>query len=185
MRTDSELMNAFTHHKDSAAFNEIVERYRRLVWKVAFRFTADEADSQDILQDTFIRLIEAAPRYKASASLSTFIYHIVTNLCLDFKKKKRPVAIKNIDLVEDNSHREHDEMLDNKNRLFKLSEALRTLPDRQRMAIIYKYDQNCTTHEIAAILHASEKAVERLLSHGREGLKVFFEKNRYLEGDFK
>jgi RNA polymerase sigma-70 factor, ECF subfamily len=172
VHTDSELMEAFSSRKDTSAFNEIIRRYQNLAWKVAVRFTADTEDSKDIVQDTFIRLMEASGRYTASASLSTFIYHIVTNLCLDFKKKKKLVIVDNIDIVMDSvSLGVSDENLDRKDALSQLATALNKLPKRQRLAIIYKYDHALSIREIADIMKTTEKSVERLLYHARLGLK--------------
>lgn len=186
MFTDSELINAFVKNNDNAAFNHIIERYRNLVWNIAFRFTGNFEDSQDILQDTFIRLMDAAPGYKPSASLGTFIYRIVTNLCLDLKKKKRPEAADDIDNRENFAPAiTPEESIDLKKRAAIISEGLRALPARQRLAIIYKYDHSLSTQETAEIMKTSEKAVERLLAHGREGLKSFLEKSELISGDFK
>ena len=135
MITDAELMAAFADRKDALAFNEILRRYQKLVWSVAFRFTANIDDTKDIVQDTFIRLMVAAGRYSASASLSTFIYRTVTNLCLDFKKKKRSVFFDETDSVTDIVYEEdYGEQLDEKYRVSQLTEAVSTLPMRQTLA---------------------------------------------------
>src|SRR5512133_3022101 len=94
---DIELLRKFSQDNDHSAFNELVDRYKNLVWKVAYSFTSDTQETQDILQDTFIRLFESAPKFKPDASLSTYIYRIVTTLCIDQKKKKRYAIYVHID----------------------------------------------------------------------------------------
>ncbi|HMA65520.1 MAG: RNA polymerase sigma factor [Fibrobacterota bacterium] len=175
---DIELLRKFSQDNDHSAFNELVDRYKNLVWKVAYSFTSDTQETQDILQDTFIRLFESAPKFKPDASLSTYIYRIVTNLCIDHKKKKRPDIHDNIDSFPSDTISSSDQLLENKHNLIFLNKALRKLPERQRLAIIYKYDHNLPVKDIAEILKVSEKAVERLLAHGRETLKTIFEKNK-------
>jgi RNA polymerase sigma-70 factor (ECF subfamily) len=169
-------MTSFSKENNFSIFKQIMQRYQGLVWNIAFRYTADTDDSKDIVQDTFIRLIEAAPRYKPTASLSTFIYHIVTNLCLDFKKKKRPVPLDTLELTADDTTEDCDEKLDSDARKAHLTHALHNLPARQRLAIIYKYDHDLSIRDIADIMKTTEKSVERLLYHGRENLKKKMEK---------
>jgi RNA polymerase sigma-70 factor, ECF subfamily len=176
---DIELLRKFSQDNDHCAFNELVDRYKNLVWKVAYRFTSDTQETQDILQDTFIRLFESAHKFKPDASLSTFIFRIVTNLCIDQKKKKRPDTYENIDSFASVTILASDQLLEKKYNALFLKNALRKLPHRQRLAIIYKYDHNLPVKEIAEILKVSEKAVERLLAHGREALKAIFEKNKF------
>jgi len=175
---DIELLQKFSQDNDHSAFNELVDRYKNLVWKVAFSFTSDTQESQDILQDTFIRLFESAHKFKPEASLSTYIFRIVTNLCIDYKKKKRPDTYENFDsFVSDTVS--SDELLENKHNTAFLKSSLRKLPERQRLAILYKYDHNLTVKEIANIMKVTEKAAERLLAHGRDTLKMIIEKNKF------
>jgi RNA polymerase sigma-70 factor (ECF subfamily) len=107
----------------------------------------------------------------------------VTNLCIDHKKKKRPETHENIDSFTTDTQSSSDKCLENKRNAVFLKSALRKLPERQRLAILYKYDHNLPVREIAAIMKVSEKAVERLLAHGRETLKIIFEKNKFHAGD--
>lgn len=181
---DIALLRKFSQDNDHCAFNELVDRYKNLVWKVAYSFTSDTQESQDILQDTFIRLFESAHKFKPDASLSTYIFRIVTNLCIDYKKKKRPETHEDIDSFTNNAMLSTDQQLENKSNALFLKSALRKLPERQRLAIIYKYDHNLPVRDIADIMKVSEKAVERLLAHGRETLKMIFEKNKFKAGDF-
>jgi len=87
VRTDEELMLATTR-ADLGAFGQIVERHQASAWRTAFRFLGNTADAEDIGQEAFLRILDAAPRYRATAKFRTFLYRIVTRLCIDFERRK-------------------------------------------------------------------------------------------------
>src|SRR5689334_9245585 len=80
---------------DSHAFRHVVEEYQGFAYAVAFRFLRDEDDAEDITQEAFIRLWKNMDRYKQDIKLTTWLYRIVTNLCLDFKKTAHSKQRKN------------------------------------------------------------------------------------------
>ena len=75
---------------DLAAFEELVRRNQGGAWALAWRFLGDAAEAQDIVQEAFLRIYKAAPRYRPTAAFRTYLYRVVARLCLDWKAKKRP-----------------------------------------------------------------------------------------------
>ena len=71
---------------DMMAFRRLVERHHAFVYKLAFRFVGARGDAEDITQESFIRLWKNLNRYRPEIKLTTWLYKIVTNLCLDFLK---------------------------------------------------------------------------------------------------
>lgn len=68
---------------DTHAFRQLVKQYQAFAFSLAYRFLNNSSDAQDITQEAFIRLWKNLPRYRAEIRLSTWLYKIVTNLCLD------------------------------------------------------------------------------------------------------
>jgi RNA polymerase sigma-70 factor, ECF subfamily len=177
--SDEDLMSAAAGG-DMNAFEQIVLRYQDMVWRVAVRFIGNAAEAQDITQMVFLKLFEAAPRYRVSALLKTYLFRIVNTTCIDFSRKNRTVAVDDLSDVPDGSPSVIDGMVA-REKDGKVRQAIDALPVRQRAAVLLRYEAELSICEIADILNAGEKAVERLLAHAREALfkvlKVPFGKN--------
>jgi RNA polymerase sigma-70 factor (ECF subfamily) len=89
--TASEQLMQAVAGGDLSAFNEIVLRHQKLAWGIAYRFLGDRHAAEDIAQEAFLRILDAAPRYKPTAAFPTYLSRIVTRLCLDRARKKRPM----------------------------------------------------------------------------------------------
>src|SRR5947209_3554151 len=85
---NSQLIRA-AQQGDSAAFEQLVHQYDRAVLRVAIRLTGSPEDGQDIYQEAFLRAYIKLPRFRFECSFYTWIYRIVTNLCLDHLRRKR------------------------------------------------------------------------------------------------
>lgn len=166
---DKDLMMAVSNG-DLEAFGEIVRRHQRTAWSVAYKFLSDSAEAEDITQDAFLRILAAAPRYKPSASFSTYLYRVIVRLCIDKTRKKGPIYTDDPpEMIAPSSC--PDAALHAKERALQVRHALAMLPPRQRMAIILKYYEGQGYAEIARAMDITAKAVERLLSHARTALQ--------------
>ena len=156
---------------DLAAFEEIVRRHQVAVFRFACRILGDEAQAEDVAQTTFLKLLAAAPRYRPTARLRTFLYTIAGRLCMDHFRKRRHTTI-----VEPPDRPDPDpgpeEILVASERAHRIRTALATLPERQRVALVLRHFDGLGYAEIAEVLGVSVKAVERLLSRARGALAV-------------
>ena len=170
MSKDEQLMSRVAKG-DLDLFEEIVRRHQRTAWRIAFRFLGDSAEAEDIAQDAFLRILAAAPRYKPSATFSTYLYRVVVRLCIDHTKKKRPIfdntLLKSIDPSPGPAA-----TLIRKDKNALVRRAIGTLPFRQRMVVILKYYEGLRYDEIARAMGTTVKAVERLLNRARTALKT-------------
>lgn len=155
---------------DLAAFSRIVARHQAWAWRVAYRFTGNENDASDIVQEAFLRLLDAAGRYLPTARFRTYFYRIISRLCLDQAKIKRPVFLETVPDTPDPSVDITDMMMRRENTVV-VRAALDTLSPSQRLAIVLRYYENLGYEEIASALETTTKAVERLLARGRERLR--------------
>jgi|WetSurMetagenome_2_1015567.scaffolds.fasta_scaffold650575_1 RNA polymerase sigma-70 factor, ECF subfamily len=172
MISDEELMVSAAHG-DACAFEQIVLRYQASVWRIAYRYLWNSADAQDITQIAFLKLFEAAPRYRPTALLKTYLFRIVNTTCIDHVRKKKSCTSDDPEEIPEDSPSVIDSMiLLERDRAVRLS--IGKLPMRQRSAIILRYETGLSVCEIANILKVTEKAVERLLARGREALSIIF-----------
>jgi len=169
VRSDEDLMSAVTRG-DLSAFNEIVLRHQKLAWGIAYRFLGDRHEAEDVAQEAFLRILDAASRYKPTAAFPTYLSRIVTRLCLDRARKKRPMPTDRLPVVQngDVSAAERMAVLD-RNRLIR--ESLDRLPPSQRMAVVLRYFEGLDCRSVASAMETTVKAVERLLARARDTLE--------------
>src|SRR5579885_2515084 len=95
MLTDEELMLA-VRQGDLSAFDQIVLRHQHMAWRVGCRFLGDPSEAEDVAQDALLRILKAAPSYQATAKFQTFLFQVVSRLCLDRASKKRPIYVEKL-----------------------------------------------------------------------------------------
>ncbi len=169
--TDEELMVAVSEG-EVEAFGELVRRHQQTAWGIAYWFLKDPAQAEDLAQEAFLKIFEAAPRYQPTAKFTTYLNRVVSRLCFDWLEKKRPKIIEDI---PDGSSQKHppnsEKQLLNKELREKIRTALQELPDRQRMAILLQHREEMSYQEISDTLDITTKAVERLLARARDNLQ--------------
>jgi len=167
--SDEFLLQA-TGRGDLAAFSRIVERHQAWAWRVAYRFSGNEDDASDIVQEAFLRLLDASGRYRPTAKFRTYFYQIISRLCLDQAKKKKPLLLETVPDTPDPSSDITETMM-RREKAMAVRAALDVLPPNQRLAIVLRYYEGLGYKEIASAMETTTKAVERLLARGRERLR--------------
>ena len=151
------------------AFGDLVLRHQDRAWRTAYHYVGNRADAEELAQEAFLRILDAAVGYKPSARFTTYLYRVVANLCLDYRRKKRPEQRGDLPLST-SPHPSPDAQMAAGERQEAVRRALDTLPDRQRMAVVLRYYEELSLREIAAAMDATAKAVERLLARARDCL---------------
>lgn len=166
--SDEQLMQAVAGG-DLEAFNEIVLRYQQQAWRTAYRLLGDAMEAEDVAQESFLKILKAAPRYRTTASFRSYLYTIIYRLCLDIRKKNRPTLGDTIpdrpsslpSAMENMVSREREDVI---------RHALKNLPLNQRTAMVLKHDQGLSYAEIAQVMNTSTKSVEMLIRRARKNL---------------
>lgn len=167
---DEQLMQAVAGG-DLDAFNELVLRYQTLAWKAAHRYLGDAMEAEDVAQETFLKILETAPHYRPSGNFRTYLYRILTRLCIDRTRKMHPSNLDNLPEVPDPSSGP-TEILMEEERGAQVRAALDSLPQNQKAAMILRHYEGLSYAEIAHILGTSKKAVEGLISRARTSLQA-------------
>jgi RNA polymerase sigma-70 factor (ECF subfamily) len=166
-----ELLLQATGQGDLRSFKQLVDRHQGWAWKIAYRFLGNEDDASDIVQESFLRLLDASAHYRPTAKFRTFFYRIISRLCLDRAKKKQPLFLATIPDAPD-PRPGLAEAMTRSETAGMVRTALDSLPPKQRLAIVLRYYEELNYEEIATALETTSKAVERLLARGREGLRA-------------
>ena len=174
---------------DDAAFNYLVERYRRAMISFMYRMVHNAAIAEELSQEVFLRVYRSRASYAADAKFTTWLYRIATNLAVNHardNKHERPEVKASLDETDEESGLSIDvadgrptveqEIL-RRERLRAIRKHVEALPERQRMAVLMHKYQELDYRQIAEILHLSESATKSLLFRAyetlRESLKEF------------
>ncbi len=155
---------------DLEAFEQLVLRHQAEAWRVAYRYTGDLAEAEDLAQNAFLKVLDAAPRYKATARFRTYFFRILTRLCIDHGRKKRPILIETLPDIADASP-SPSQQASQAERDILIQTALDALPADYRMAVVLRYFEGLSGAEMAVAMGRSVKAVERLLARAKAILK--------------
>ena len=177
---DNELMKRVAKGDDEA-FKLLFERHNRLAWSVIYRQLGNVAASEDLVQEAFLRVYRAAPKYEHSAKFSTWLYTVVTNLCLNYKRDRARDRLRLVGSEEDEQGNALDQLAavepdeheqdDRQKRTQAVKDAIAGLPENQRMALILSRYEEKSYEEVAEILGVTVAAVKSLTSRARTTLK--------------
>lgn len=160
---------------DESAYQLLLEKHLPSLSNYVMRMTANSAEADDIIQETFIRLWSLGSRFNPEkARLTTWLHNIAHNLCIDhFRKHKRMAG----DLVERNDPEVAgpEETLHQQGLIKNVQEAMMSIPERQRSAIIMCHYQGLSNKDAALILDVSVDALESLMARGRKKLRKLLE----------
>jgi len=155
---------------DLDAFERIVLRYQAEAWRVAYRFTGDAAEAEDLAQDTFLKILDVASRYKPTATFRTYFYRVLMRLCIDHRRKKRPVLADPLPNIPDTKP-SPSVQADQAERDALIQAALNSLPADYRIVVVLRYFEGISGAEMAEAMGRSVKAVERLLARAKSTLE--------------
>jgi RNA polymerase sigma-70 factor (ECF subfamily) len=154
------------------AFDVIVERHRRSVYQLCYRFVGNHEDASDLSQDAFVRAYRGLDRFRAQSAFSTWLYRIAVNVCLNRVSVKRPV-MEPLDarpLLDDHAKNPAVELLKGE-RAAQVRDAIARLPRKQRATVILRVYQELSHDEIARVLGSSVGAVKANFFHAVANLK--------------
>ncbi len=168
---DAALLAAYAAG-DAAAARRMAERFTPLAFRLALRMVGDRAEAEDLAQEAMIRLMRAAPGWRAGgARVTSWLYRVVANLCLDGQRRRPMVALDGVPEAEDGQPGV-DALLTDRARVAALDRAFAALPERQRLAVVLRHIEGLANPEIALILDVGVEAVESLIARGLRGVKA-------------
>ena len=171
--TDEELV-ARSRGGDLDSFNQLVLRWERPIYALAYRVIGREDDARDVAQETFLRAFRALKGFKGEAKFSSWIYRITLNLCRDWIRRQRrtPVmqAPEGVDIIElagaATPSESIEDLVARKELGRDVGQVMSVLPEEQRNAIILKEYHGLTFQEIADLLDCPLSTVKTRLYQG-------------------
>jgi RNA polymerase sigma-70 factor (ECF subfamily) len=157
---------------DHEAFASLVHRHAKRFYGVAYRIVHDRDDAEDLVQSAFLKLWERPELWdqRRQTKFTTWFYTVVTNLCLDHAKRKRPLPLADeIELVDGGP--KQDDLLDGKQRRAVLDRLIQQLPERQQLALNLCFYEELSNQEAADIMGVNLKALQSLIMRAKTTLK--------------
>jgi RNA polymerase sigma-70 factor (ECF subfamily) len=178
---------------DVRAFEVLVTRHRKPVYNFILRFVRDPAQAEDLLQETFLRLVKGADAYERQAKFTTWLYTIARNLCVDASRRGKhrnaasldaPVAgVEDgsalIDLVAD-GQAGVDKKAITRELAVRIRQAVDALPDEQREIFLLREVNDLQFNEIAKMVGCPENTVKSRMRYALEKLKEALDEYRDL-----
>ena len=168
---------------DAESFDVLLDRHRKPLVAFFVRMLRDPALAEDLAQEAFLRVYQARRRYRPEAKFTTWLYRIATNLALNALRDRKGVrAVSGGDgdssegpalmdqLSDSRPTAEQEMMLSERERTIR--QAVESLPDNQRAAVILHKYQGVDYRQIGNVLGVSESAVKSLLFRAYENLRV-------------
>lgn len=161
--------------RDDAAWEEIVARYRRRAFHIAWKFTGRHAEAEDLTQEIFLKVFKSLDRFHRDADFGTWLSSVARNYCIDryrAGKREREVVVEDLlafDLapaVSGNPYRE----LESRDRTSFVRRGLDQLPDKLREAVVLRDLVGLSYQEMADKLGLPEGTVKSRINRGREEL---------------
>jgi RNA polymerase sigma-70 factor, ECF subfamily len=182
--TDEELV-ARSRGGDLNSFNQLILRWERPIYALAYRVIGREEDARDVCQETFLRAFRGLPGFKGEAKFSSWLYRIALNLSRDWIRRQRRAPTVQLaegvdpgDVAAERGPVESIEDLVSRRELSAVvEEAMALLPEEQRTAIVLKEYHGMTFQEIADLQGCPLSTVKTRLYQGLSVLRRHLEKN--------
>jgi RNA polymerase sigma-70 factor (ECF subfamily) len=179
---DACLMLRF-QNGDVHAFETLFSRHAHALVNFAYRFVRNREIAEELAQEVFLRVYDAAATYRVEARFRTWLYRIATNLCLnELRRPRRRAAHESLDspsgdktqgrpmdLVDD-ARPDPEAQLGRRDVAREIARALGKLPEKQRTAFVLNKYQELSYLEVAEVMNSTEKAVKSLIHRAKEGI---------------
>jgi RNA polymerase sigma-70 factor, ECF subfamily len=165
------------------AFNALVEKYKQPLVSFATRILGDAMEAQDVAQNAFVRVFKESSRFRFKCKFSTWLHAIARNLCRNELRRRSRHQVELLGRDEGERPASPQRRLDGpkpdnvpevvfqRELQEKIEQALESLPERQRAAILLLRNEDYSYADIAAMLGTSQSAIKTLIHRGRQALK--------------
>lgn len=182
---DKELIIKIQQNDDQAAFRELIDNHREMVFRIAIGFLHDKNQADDIVQDVFIKFWEVRKDFELKAKFSTWLYRVTSNHCINVQRKNKfSTAFSSMfsnngeyeksdfeSQIKDNQTYNDDDNYKKAHLKLALKTAINSLAKKQRIAFVLSKYQDFSYKEIAETMELSISSVESLLFRAKKNLQ--------------
>lgn len=162
--------------QDQIAFKKLVGEYENRFLTMAYKFTNNYNDAEDLCQEIFIKVYRSLPAFKNRSKLSTWLYKVAVNTCLDWNRRNKPNFFNMISIMDKSvkglsSNHNTEQIIIYKERQQMVHNAVYSLKDKYKTIIILYHFNQLSYKEIAQVLDIPMKTIETRLYRARKQIK--------------
>jgi RNA polymerase sigma-70 factor (ECF subfamily) len=169
---DDELLICQIKEGKREAFAEIVNRYAKRFYSIAYRFVFNKEEAEDIVQEAFLKLWSKPELWDQNKQVkfTTWFYKVVTNLCIDHNKKKKSIPLSDSIPILDEQPLQ-DVLLEHQQKQALLDNLIQELPERQQWALNLCFYEGWSNKEAAEIMGVRVKVLQSLIMRAKMALR--------------
>jgi RNA polymerase sigma-70 factor (ECF subfamily) len=180
LSTDEDLIKK-SQQGDQKAFEQLIIKYEKKVYTIAYRMMGNHEDASDLAQEAFIKVFRSIKSFRGEASFSTWLYHVVANVCRD-QLRKQKVKVSSLDesvsyegeklekQLQDSDKSPEEKLEENELKAY-LQRLINQLPDEYRLVLVLRELMDFSYEEIAGELNITMGTVKSRLNRARTMLK--------------
>lgn len=168
--------------REPQAYEELVRRYQRRLYSLAYRLTGDREEAEDLAQEALVRAYTALPRFRSGLRFSPWIYKIAVNLCINYLRRRRAQVPLDEEAPFVDSSPTPEQALERDETRAVVQEAILALPEHYRAAIVLRHLHDLSYVEIAQALGLPMGTVKTHLFRAREMLHKLLSQDLRLKG---
>lgn len=161
--------------QDEIAFRQLVEDYQSRFLTMAYKYTNNYTEAEDLCQEIFIRVYRALPTFQKNSKLSTWLYKVAVNRCLDWKRKTKSGLLQMMNISElmakAPTDRSAEDRVIYREKQQYIHEVVYSLKDKYKTIIILYHFNELSYKEISDILEIPVKTIETRLYRARKQIK--------------
>jgi RNA polymerase sigma-70 factor (ECF subfamily) len=169
-REDEREAIAACRRGEPGAFDALLERYQRDVYRLCYRYVGNHEDASDMTQEAFLKAWRGLSSFRGDSAFSTWLHRIAVNTCLNFRSARKPLGDEPSEALPDRRPGAAESLLQAE-RERQVLEAIRRLPEKQRATLILKVYQDLSHDEVARILGSTVGTVKANLFHAVASLR--------------
>jgi RNA polymerase sigma-70 factor, ECF subfamily len=170
--TDHEVI-AGCQRGDEEAFRELFESHKDKVYSIALRYAGDPAAAMDIVQDTFLKLMDRIGQFRGESSFDSWLYRLVVNSCLDYRRRQKrwmPMVDEFFDTFRAPQPTTLQELMQDE-RQQQVQDVVARLSPEHKMIVVLRYTEGLSYEEIADVLQCSRGTVASRLNRAHKVLE--------------
>jgi RNA polymerase sigma-70 factor, ECF subfamily len=187
MTNEEQILIENVQRGEVAAFQELVEKYKQKVFYMALDMTGNHHDAEDLSQEVFMKVFTAIKDFRGEAKLSSWLYRIAMNTCIDKTRRKHLKLVDIDDRVYEQATpgKNPEQLLQDRATQDQIEQALQKLPPRQRSIFVMRHYNELMLREIAEALGISEGTVKAQLFRAIQRLQKELGASRPRQDEFQ
>lgn len=180
-KSDAELLRLYLDTGNAIYFECLHAKYSILIFNNCYSILKDESLAEDATQEIFLKILVKFSTFKGNSKLSTWIYRVTNNHCIDeLKKEKRQIISWEDNLMQYEGRSKgttYEFFADQSNHNHMISSVFENIQSHYKSILLMKYEENLSIQEICTILNKSESATKMQIKRARKKFKKLYLKN--------